>query len=209
MTRRSVALEVSIAVLLGLVSVATTFSAYQASVLSQESSDLESIAQQLRDRNLTEILSAQLASQDDNRRVAAAFGLQSELIVHPELAADVAAQQAALVAGASPALRAPWAAWADAGFGIENFPLLDADYAVALYATPQSLQNASFVTDRMVDRISAQALQLTGAAVLFALALLVLGVAGVLSLHRVVIALASSGAVIFLVGLGITLAAIA
>ena len=190
-------------------SVATTFSAYQASVLSQESSDLESIAQQLRDRNLTEILSAQLASQDDNRRVATAFGLQSDLIVNPESAAEVTAQQAALVAGASEALRAPWAAWADAGFGIAKFPLLDPDYTVAIYATPQSLQNASFVTDRMVDRISARALQLTGAAVLFALALLVLGVAGVLSATRVVIALAASGAVIFLVGLGITLAAVA
>ena len=203
-----VALEVAIAILLGLVSVGTTFSAYQASVLARESSDLASIAGQLRDRNLTEILSTQLAFQDDGRRVSTAFALQGELALRPEAAAEVAAQQELLVAAASPALRAAWPAWADSGFGTDNIPLLDPDYTVALYASPQSLQYASFVTDGMVDRATARAVQLTGAAVLFALALLIVGVAGLLVTTRVVIALAAGGAVLFMFGLGFTLTAI-
>ena len=40
MTRQRVVLEVVTAVLLGLVSVGTTFSAYQATVLNQQAADL-------------------------------------------------------------------------------------------------------------------------------------------------------------------------
>lgn len=207
MIRQRVVLEVVTAVLLGLVSVGTTFSAYQATVLSQQAADLGSISQQLRDRNLTEFLSSQLSFRDDGRRVSAAFALQGELILRPENAAQVAAQQDALVAAASPALRDAWGTWAASGFGAENIPLVDPEYTVALFAVPQSLQYASFVADSMVDRVTARAQSLTGAAVVFAMALFVLGVAGVLTSPRVVTALAVGGAVLFIVGLAVTLVA--
>lgn len=97
MTHSRVVLEVVTAVLLGLVSVGTTFTAYQASVLSREAADLESISQQLRDRNLTGLLSSQLSYRDDGRRVAAAFALQSELLISQDRAEEVAKQQDALV----------------------------------------------------------------------------------------------------------------
>ncbi len=207
MSRQRVVLEVVTAVLLGLVSVGTTFSAYQATVLNQQAADLASISQQQRDRNLTEFLSSQLTFRDDSQRVSAAFALQSELILRPENAEQVAAQRDALVAAGSAALRAAWPAWADAGYGIENYPLADADYTVALFAESQSLQYVSFVTDGMVDRLTSRAQTLTGAAVVFALALFVLGVAGVLATPRAVIALAAGGAALFLVALVITLVA--
>jgi hypothetical protein len=207
MSRQRVALEVVTAVLLGLVSVGTTFSAYQATVLTQQAADLASISQQQRDRNLTEFLSSQLTFRDDSRRVSAAFALQSELILRPENAEQVAAQRDALVAAGSPALREAWPAWADAGYGIESFPLADPDYTVALFAESQSLQYVSFVTDGMVDRLTGRAQTLTGAAVIFALALFVLGVAGVLTAPRAVISLAAGGAALFVVALVITLVA--
>ena len=56
MTRQRVVLEVVTAVLLGLVSVGTTFSAYQATVLNQQAADLDSISQKQRVRNLIKFL---------------------------------------------------------------------------------------------------------------------------------------------------------
>jgi hypothetical protein len=205
--RQRVVLEVITAVLLGLVSVGTTYAAYQATVLGQQASDLESISTQLRDRNLTELLSSQLAFTDDGRRVTAAFALQGELVIRPENAAEVAAQQQALVAAASPALRDAWDIWASADFAVEKLPLTDPDYTVALYALPQSLQYASAVTDRMVERLTARSLTLTSAAVVFAIALFLLGVAGVLSAARAVIPLISVGALLLVIGAIVTLVA--
>ena len=201
MNRRREILEIITAVLLGLVSVATAFSAYQASVFAQEAADIASISQQLRDRNLTEALTSQLLLQDDSRRVVAAFALQSELVLRPDDAASVAAQQQALVAAASPELQVAWTAWAAADFSAELIPLGDPDYLVGLYAVPQSLQYASFVTDGMVDRLTAKAQSLTGAAVFFAVALFVLGVGGIVRSTAIATALASGGAALFLVGL--------
>lgn len=204
MNRQTVVLEIVTAVLLGLVSVGTTLSAYQSTVLYRQAADLNSISQQLRDRNLTEGLSSQLTLQDDGRRVGAAIALQGELIVRPELADDVAAQQEALVAAASPELRDAWAVWVAADFSPETLPLSDPDYTVALFASPQSLQYASFVADGMVDRVIDRAQALAGASVLFALALLVLGVAGVLRDTRAMVILMAVGAALFAVGLVIT-----
>jgi hypothetical protein len=204
MGRREV-LELITAILLGIVSIATAFGAYQATVWARDTSDLASISQQLRSRNLTETLSTQLTLQDDSRRMFAAFALQTELVLDPTKASDVAEQQAQLLAAASPALRDAWVPWAASGFTSENIPIANPDYAVSLYATPQSLQYASFVADRMVDRLTARAQLITGAAVLFALSLFVLGVGGILQSWRAAIWLAATGTALLLIGLGLTL----
>jgi hypothetical protein len=203
MTRREV-LELITAILLGLVSVATAFGAYQATVWHREASDLASVSEQLRSRNLTETLSSQLTLQDDTRRVAEAFTLQTDAILDPARAAEVATRQEQLLAAASPSLQQAWAPWAESGYSPELLPLGDADYSVSLFALPQSLQYASFEADGMVDRISERADRLTGAAILFAISLFVLGVGGVLRSWRGALALAISGAVLLIVGLIVT-----
>lgn len=203
MSRREV-LELITAILLGLVSVATAFGAYQATVWHREASDLASISEQLRSRNLTETLSTQLTLQDDSRRVIEAFTLQTDAILDPARADEVATRQEQLVAAASPSLQRAWAPWAASGYAPELIPLSDADYAVSLYAQPQALQYASFVADGMVDRISERADRLTGAAIVFALSLFVLGVGGILLSWRGALALAITGAALLVVGLIVT-----
>ena len=203
MTRREV-LELVTAILLGLVSVATAFGAYQATVWMREASDLASVSEQLRSRNLTETLTTQLTLQDDSRRVVEAFTLQTDVILDPARAEEVAARQGQLLAAASPALQRAWVPWAESGFGPELIPLADADYGVSLYAVPQSLQYASFVADGMVDRISERADRLAGAAIVFALSLFVLGVGGILRSFRGALALAITGAVLLVIGLIVT-----
>lgn len=203
MTRREV-LELVTAILLGLVSVATAFGAYQATVWMREASDLASVSEQLRSRNLTETLTTQLTLQDDSRRVVEAFTLQTDVILDPARAEEVAARQEQLLAAASPALQRAWVPWAESGFGPELIPLADADYGVSLYAVPQSLQYASFVADGMVDRISARADRLAGAAIVFALSLFVLGVGGILRSFRGALALAITGAALLVIGLIVT-----
>jgi hypothetical protein len=203
MTRREV-LELVMAILLGLVSVATAFGAYQATVWMREASDLASVSEQLRSRNLTETLTTQLTLQDDSRRVVEAFTLQTDVILDPARAEEVAVLQDQLLAAASPELQRAWVPWAESGFGPELLPLSDADYGVSLYAVPQSLQYASFAADGMVDRISERADRLAGAAIVFALSLFVLGVGGILRSFRGALALAVTGAVLLVVGLIVT-----
>ncbi len=62
-------LEIIAAVLLGLVSVMTTFGAYQAASWSGQASELNSVSQQLRDRNLTEFITSQLRFKDDGAKL--------------------------------------------------------------------------------------------------------------------------------------------
>ena len=58
-------LEIATAILLGLVSVATAFGAYQASEWSQQAGAYAAVAGQLRDESLSTSIASQLAGHDD------------------------------------------------------------------------------------------------------------------------------------------------
>ena len=76
-------LEIVTAILLGLVSVATAFGAYQAGQWGQESADLAGASQQLRDRNLALFLESQNTSRDDGERLFDALGALRRDVVLP------------------------------------------------------------------------------------------------------------------------------
>jgi hypothetical protein len=135
------------------------------------------------------------------------FTLQTEVILDPARADEVAAREEQLFAAASPSLQQAWIPWAESNYAAELLPLADAEYGVSLYALPQSLQYASFTADGMVDRTSARADRLTGAAIVFALSLFVLGVGGILRSWRGALALAITGTALLIVGLIVTAAA--
>ena len=199
--------EIVTAILLGLVSVATAFGAYQASVWAGQAGHYASVSQQLRDRNLTETLTTQLIYRDDARRMLDAIGFNQELILYPERAAAILEEQRVLVDSATPELGAAWDAWTASGFDESLFPISAPSYEAALFAPPQSMQQASFAADQLADSVSAKADQVTLASVIFAFALFLLGVAGVNPGWRLAAGLVAGASVLFLGGLVVVLLA--
>jgi hypothetical protein len=199
------ALEIVTGILLGLVSVATAVGAYQAGVWGQQGSDLASASGQLRDRNLAIYLEGVIVQGDDNQRLFDAIALDAEATFYPERADALRIEQDVIVGAASPAFVAAWGPWRDCGFCNEKIPLLTAEYEAASYAEPQSYNIASTVADRASNKLLERSQTMTVVSVVFAIALLLLGVAGVSTRLRVSAITAGGGAVAFLVGVAVVI----
>ena len=91
-----------------------------------------------------------------------------------------------------------------AGYPNDGFPTQSADYAAIAYAPTYGANQASTVAYELSDAIGARGLQVTVAAVIFALALLLLGVSGANASLKVAFGLAVGGAGAFVVGLVIS-----
>lgn len=194
-------IEIITAVLLGLVSVTTALGAYQAAVWAELSSDYRLVATQLRDRNLTELLTAELVSKQDSARIFDAAALEVEISLYPERAAELVAEQNAILASASPAMLQDWQVWRNSGFQDSLVPITQAHYESELFAQPASLQYSSFVAATLADAAAEKSAQVTIASVIFALALLLLGVAGVNASWRVAAGLTGGATLAYLAGL--------
>jgi hypothetical protein len=197
------ALEIVTAILLGLVSVATAVGAYQAGQWGQQSSDIAGVSQQLRDRNLALFLEVQNTSRDDGERMFDALALYAEMAFYPERTEALLLEQDTIMAAASKPLADAFPAWRDAGYPLDQAPLLSPAYESLTYAPPQSYNIASVVADRAADALEERSYRMTIVSVVFAIALLMLGVAGVSSRLHVSALLTGGGAVAFLVGVAI------
>lgn len=200
-------LEILSAILLGLVSVATAFGAYQATLWAGEASALAEASQQARDRNLSEYLSTEIAAVDDSGKLIELTRLNLETFVFPERAAEIAITQEALLQAATPELAAGWAAFVESDYDIAFAPLTSIEYEAHLYAEVQSLQYVGYVADKAADAVGARADSVTLGALVFAVALFLLGVAGVSSSWRLAGWLTSGAALAFVVGVVIVLLA--
>lgn len=201
-------LEIIAAILLGLVSVLTTFGAYQAASWSGKASELLSISDHLRDRNLTGFITAQLTYKDDGAKLFEVIALDSELTVYPEREAEVRREQDVIIDSASPELGAAWDAWLECGYCTDQVPLAAPDYEAALFAKPLAANLVSASADAAADDIAARASGITVAALIFAIALFLLGVAAAIVSVRVAAFLVAGGAVAFVVGTVLTLLAV-
>lgn len=197
-------LEVVAAILLGLISVATAFGAYQASVWSGEAGAYAALSQQLRDRNLSEALTAQLIYLDDGGKLLDLVGGNSEIILFPEREAEVRENQRVLLESMTPELAEGWAAWTASGQAADMGPDTP-EYYAALFAETRSLQYSSLVAHDAAESVSAKADQVTIASVIFAIALFLLGVAGVNSSWKIAAGLTGGALLAFLTGVTIVL----
>ena len=161
----------------------------------------------MRDRNLTEALTTQLIFRDDARKMLDSIGLNQEMTLYPERAAALLEEQRVLIDSATPELGAAWDEWTASGYDEAIFPVTAPKYEAALFAAPQSMQHASLVADRLADAVGAKSSGLTIASVVFALALLLLGVAGVTPGWRVAAGLLAGATAVFLGGLLVVLLA--
>lgn len=199
------ALEIVTGILLGLVSVATAVGAYQAGVWGQQGSDLKSASGQLRDRNLALYIEGTIVQGDDYQRVFDALALNAEAAFYPERAAAAVAEQDVIIGAASPALVEAWQPWVDCGYCNSKVPLQTPAYEAFSYAKVQSYNIASTVADRAASRLLERSQTMTIVSVVFAVALLLLGVAGVSSRLRVSAVTTGGGAMAFLVGVAIVI----
>lgn len=199
------ALEIITAILLGLVSVATAIGAYQAGQWAQQSDDLASVSQQLRDRNLALFLETENTARDDTTRLFDALGLYAEMTFYPERADELLQEQDVIMAAASAPLADAFPAWRDAGYPIENQPLASPEYQALTFAPAQSYNVASVVAYNASQALEDKSYAMTVVSVVFAAALLMLGIAGSSSRLRVSAITTGGGAVAFLVGVAIVI----
>jgi hypothetical protein len=207
-TRMRGALEIVTAILLGLVSVATAFGAYQASEWSQEAGRLESIAGQLRDESLSTFIASDLAGFDDGERIFRALDLEFDIITG--VATDVEAvrdEQDAILSAATPGVLEDWHAFVEGGYRPADLPTQSAEYAALAFAPTYGANKASAVAFEAAESVGARSLQQTVAAVILALALLLLGVSGANASIRVAFALTLGGAAAFAVGIAVSVLA--
>lgn len=199
--------EILTAILLGLVSVATAFGAYQASVWAEESRDYRLISDQLRDRNLAQVITVELLYRDDAQRLLRAIAIETEQLIAPEDYYELELQKIATINSGSALLAEEWEAWYDSG-RTAAFPMSSETYSVSLFAPAQSMNYASFVAEQHADAIEARATQVTVAAVVFAVALLLLGVANIFARWTVSLTVVGGATVAFAIGVVIVLLAV-
>ncbi|MEO5535822.1 MAG: hypothetical protein ABIR17_11910 [Pseudolysinimonas sp.] len=200
-------LEIAAAILLGLLSVATTASAFQASVWAQQSGEYTSIAGQLRDESFSKHILSGLATDDDGRRLAQATQLEFQAQNGYGDADQLRSQAATLVRGGTPGLAQDFDTWVASGFDPALHPLNSRTHIAANDAPIYGANRASAVAYALADSLSARSLQLTIAAVFFALALLLVGVAGANDSVKVMFGLNLGGALAFLGGITLTVLA--
>ncbi|HEV7741070.1 MAG TPA: hypothetical protein VGO65_01495 [Pseudolysinimonas sp.] len=204
-SRTKGALEIVTSILLGLVSVATAVGAYQAGQWGQQSSDLASVSQQARDRNLAIFIERQIITGDDSQRLSDAVGFHAQAIFYPERADELAQEETLAISAASPALVAGYQPWVDSGYDLSLIPVATPEYEAFSQAEPQSYNIASVVADKAARALSERSYLMTIVSVVFAVALLLLGVAGVSTRLNVSAVMTGGGAVAFLVGVAIVI----
>ncbi len=202
------ALEIGTAVLLGLVSVATAAGAYQASEWAQQSGSYASIAGQLRDASLSTSVASQVASFDDAERVFDALNLEFDIMEAGPEAEALREEQTAILEGGSPGLAEDWSEWVASGYAEAEYPGTDDSLVARQLAPAYGANRASAVAYELSNAIGDRGLLITVASVVFALALLLLGVSGANRSLKVSFGLACGGAGAFLVGVVISLLAV-
>jgi hypothetical protein len=198
-------LEIVTAILLGLVSVATAFGAYQAGQWGQEAADIAGASHQLRDRNLALFLEREIIAGDDAERLFDALALNAEATFYPERAEALMAERDVLIAAASPALVDAWDVWEGCGYCLERIPLSSPQYEADMYAEVQSYNLVSAEAYRSSEHLLQRSYTMTIVSVVFAIALLLLGVAGVSSRLRVSALTTGGGALAFLIGVAVVI----
>lgn len=202
------ALEIATAVLLGLVSVATAAGAYQSSEWAQQAGQYESIGGTLRDASQSSYIISDLTTFDDGERIFDALELEFRIMENPPNVAELIEERNLILAKATPSLAVAWEEWAANGYSDDAFPTTSAAYTQEMFAPIYAANKASSVAYAAADSLSARSLQQAVAAVIFALALLLLGLSGANASLKVAFALVVTGAAAFVGGLVVTVLAI-
>jgi hypothetical protein len=207
--RRGLRLEVITAILLGLGSVATAFSAFEAAIYDDKAGGHTAQAERLTIESAAEFQASQITYGRDVQSFSQA------LIVDPTFAADGGAglsseQRDAREAEAarlvyvlgSPAFQTAYWGWVDrqATEGGDISPLSDAAYLESVGASSAALADQAVAARKNASVQSGMADTVSQASLIYAIALFLLGIAGVNRHWGTQLALVSLGGVVLAAG---------
>lgn len=178
-------LDVLTAIMLGVVSLTTALGAWQADTWTRQSADFDQSASDARDQNITRSIDWQSSLRLDTAAIEQArkYALQEDQAIASgdPRAAALANVMVGNYLGRSVNDQLPkaFATWRAAGFPADSIPTADADYVAELRGDADSYAIVAAVAGDLKDTLRAKASVLTQAALVDALALFLLGVAGI------------------------------
>lgn len=207
--RTSRRLDVATAVMLGLVSVVTAVGAFQAAAWETRSQEFERDSGDARDVSVNQAVLADANTRADLEAATTAAALWQQLEVTDDILERGGLEnriQAALVS-TTPGFSESWVRWQEGGFDPLARPTDDPDYQVLRDGLHQSYAVAGDELDRLSNELEDRAGVLAQASLIQALALFLLGIAGVNNVIFVRIGMLGLGTVAFIVGLLVALSA--
>ena len=201
--RSSRGVEIVTAVMLGLASVVTALGAWQAAQWNRVADEFASDASDARDVSVSQSVSSDYAlrvDQEASAQALAYFQLAQAATTDEERLFYQFSQTSAL-ARTTPGFAETWLAWSENGFDPTTNPLQDSDYLVARDGTGDSYSQAAAVLSDASKTMKAKSGVLAQAALIYALALFLLGISGVNRLRAVRGAIVALGVAVFIGGL--------
>jgi len=180
------ALDILTAVLLGVVSVTTALGAWQASTWSQQAADYGESSSDARDAAITRGVSWQYNSRLDTSSILSAR--KYAVLNDQAVAADdyrAAAYTEVMIGNylgrvvVDDNIRDEFATWRSNGFPADGNPTTNPEYLVGLRGEADSYTQISTLAGEFKDRMQAKANIIIQASLIDALALFLLGVAGI------------------------------
>jgi hypothetical protein len=201
------ALDVLTVVLLGVVSLTTALGAWQASTWIRQADGYGESSSDARDQNITRSIDWQAYERLDN---AAVLNARKYALLEDQAMADGDARAAAfsntmvnnyLGRSINDSLPDAFAAWREAGFPADQTPTSDPAYIANLRGDSDSYAIVSALAGKFKDALAVKASIFTQAALVNALALFLLGVAGINRLRSARFATLVLGAAAYLASL--------
>jgi hypothetical protein len=204
---RSRALDILTAVMLGVVSLTTALGAWQASTWTRQADDYGQSSADARDQNVTRTVDWQAYAREDDSAVLQArkFALLEDEANAAGNALDAAYANVMvfnyLGRSINPELPTAFADWRAAGFPNDQLPTTDPAYVAALRGDADSYSIVSALAGTFKDSLQGKATRFTQAALVDALALFLLGVAGINRLRSARFATLALGAAAYIASL--------
>ena len=203
-------IEISTAVLLGLVSVATAVGALQATAWSNSADTYGSNANDARDANITLVVTKSYEARIDSEAVFEARRLalaQDAAGADPLANLSFQTQISAQLGRTPTTLQDAWKTWRQQGFPDAANPLEAPGYQISVARDADSALAISRVAQDLSDAYKSKAAVLQQASLIDALALFLFGIAGINRLRAARIATLILGGVVFAVALVLTISA--
>ena len=201
------ALDILTAVMLGVVSLTTALGAWQASTWTRQADDYGESSADARDQNITRSVDWQGYLRQDDSAVLQArkFALLEDQATTAGNALDAAYANVMvgnyLARSINPELPSAFAEWRAAGFPSDQTPTSDPEYVAALRGDADSYSIVAALAGSFKDGLQGKATRFTQAALVDALALFLLGVAGINRLRSARFATLALGAAAYLTSL--------
>lgn len=201
-------IEILTAVMLGLVAVATAVGAWQAAVWTSDSDRYELKARDARDQSITQSVIANYdrrADREASANAAQYYALSTS--ADPVEATFGTLQLTAALGRTTTGFSAAWNAWAASGFSASKDPLLNPDYIISRDKDYLSAAYVSTVAIGVSDGFRYKADRMAQAALVQAVALFLLGIAGVNRNQAVRLWILALGVFVFIIGVAVATAA--